>query len=82
MYRFFWNDLSMCGWMVIIILVPHVPLFDGIEVFNFWSLIFISGGYGAYVMIRVFCQIQYYNAKKIGMTYELDRINKIGKVKQ
>lgn len=72
----------MCVWMAIIILVPYVPLFDGIEVFNFWSLIFISGGYGAYVTIRIFYSIQYYNAKKIGMVYELDRINKIGKVKQ
>jgi hypothetical protein len=82
MYKFFFADIKMAIWIPFVILVPYIPIFNGIEVFNFWTYILLSGAYGAYIMLRVFYQVQYYNAKKIGMTYELDRINKIGKVKQ
>jgi hypothetical protein len=81
MYKYFFGDMLIIIFVVLIIITPYIPIFNGIEVFDLWSYMLFSGIFGAYIMLRVVYKMQYYNAKRIGMTYELDRINK-GKVKQ
>ena len=70
----------MALFLLVIVFAPYGFSYIGVEtVFTFWHYVAISGGYGAYILLRAFVFTLQVNAKRLGMEKELERIFELPK---